>query len=205
MVKLARDGQEGGYEAVYGFITRELSWVSRSCLRRGVRPQDVKAASHDAATIFLLHVREIKRWENFPAVMAYLAECIRTAARFHRAKPEEQLLDMEPPDRRFPLFTSGDVSRAMFELARPIADAIYLVYYEGYKYAEAAKALGCTLDSLKAKLKKGRQQLRELLEETSKQGSALFTNEKRKRFNKKEKGLNGKQKRLLRGVIKDAN
>jgi RNA polymerase sigma factor (sigma-70 family) len=188
-VKLAREGNKWAEEALYDFITRQLKWVGQACLRRGVPPQDVEAASHDAAARFILHLRKIEHWDKYAVVMAYLAKCVRTAARKNRAGSEEQLIDIDPPGSYDldPWVISVDVSDAMSMLPRPIADAIYLVYCEQYKYAEAAELLGCTLDSLKAKLKKGRKQLRALLEKQRHdylkgRMSFSFTNEKRLRM-----------------------
>ncbi|MCR4779642.1 MAG: RNA polymerase sigma factor [Ruminiclostridium sp.] len=59
---------------------------------------------------------------------------------------------------------NSDVKTAMMSLPPKLRAALYMHYYEGYTAEETAKLLGLSTAAVKARLKRGRDRLRTLLE-----------------------------------------
>ena len=58
------------------------------------------------------------------------------------------------------------VLEAVMELSQPFREALYLHYYEGYTLREIARLLGVTVPTVKMRLKRGRDALRNTWEES---------------------------------------
>ncbi len=60
-----------------------------------------------------------------------------------------------------------DVIEAIAHLPEAQRICIQLVYYEGYKTSECAKIIGCPENTVKSRLKRAREKLKQLLTETT--------------------------------------
>lgn len=72
----------------------------------------------------------------------------------------ESIGDIEAPSME-----QGDIFYKVNELDDKYRTVIYLHYYEGYKITEIAKICGISVSNVKVRLSRGREKLKEILEE----------------------------------------
>ena len=85
----------------------------------------------------------------------------KSRLRARRRHPWVELLDVYPaPDG-----DSREVLEAVLALPPKQRAAVHLHYYEGYSVREIAEVLGVTVSAVKMRMKRGRDALRERLEE----------------------------------------
>lgn len=64
-----------------------------------------------------------------------------------------------------PMIEKNDILHQVNQLEDKYRTVIYLYYYEGYKVAEVAKILKISVANVKIRLSRGREQLKDILEE----------------------------------------
>lgn len=148
----------------------------RACLRFALRMlgtrQDAEEAVQDA---FLRAYRSLDRYEDRNRFRAWLFRILvnrcRTAA--SRRSRQERLFEPlegdpglaaepEPVDGRW----SAEVQRALMQLRPALREALLLRCVEEQSYEEIAAAAGCGVSAAKMRVKRARDRLRGLLQET---------------------------------------
>jgi len=73
---------------------------------------------------------------------------------------EERALPPTPEERRLQTTLQEDLQRALRDLPPAFREVVVLVDFEGFRYREAAEALGCPLGTVMSRLSRGRGLLR---------------------------------------------
>lgn len=179
--KLIRAGQRGDTQAVQALFTRYQRPLFQTALRVLGNTEDAEDALQDA---LLSAYRNLKRFEGRSQFSTWLTRIVINAALMRRrsakARPAMSL-DEPPREDELPAaerFASRDLNpeqvfagtelRAMInndlaELSPLLRTAFVLREVEGYSTGEAAKKLGVTENTLKARLWRARHQLSERL------------------------------------------
>jgi len=179
--KLIRAGQRGDPQAVQALFTRYHRPLFQTALRVLGNTEDAEDALQDA---LLSAYRNLKRFEGRSQFSTWLTRIVINAALMRRrsakARPAVSL-DEPPREDELPAaerFASRDLNpeqvfagtelREMIksdlaELSPLLRTAFVLREVEGYSTGEAAKKLGVTENTLKARLWRARHQLSERL------------------------------------------
>jgi RNA polymerase sigma-70 factor (ECF subfamily) len=179
--KLIRAGQRGDAQAVQALFTRYHRPLFQSALRVLGNTEDAEDALQDA---LLSAYRNLKRFEGRSQFSTWLTRIVINAALMRRrsakARPAVSL-DEPPREDELPAaerFASRDlnpeqvfagtelremINSDLAELSPLLRTAFVLREVEGYSTGEAAKKLGVTENTLKARLWRARHQLSERL------------------------------------------
>ena len=123
-------------------------------------PQEAEDAVQDA---FLKFLEKAPEDLEHPGawLMRVLVNGCKSRLRARRRHPWVELLDVYPaPDG-----DSREVLEAVMALPEKLRTVIHLHYYEGYAVREIAQLLGVTVSTVKMRMKRGRDALRERLED----------------------------------------
>lgn len=115
--------------------------------------KDFEDASHEKA--FLLHIT------------ANLCKDMLKSAwkKKNIGSAELERLGESTHKTQFSIIEEDEVLELVNGLAEKYRTVLYLYYYEGYQIKEVAKILGIKTPTVKTRLKRGREQLKEVLEE----------------------------------------
>ena len=154
-------GEEEAARAIgqYGDMVRRL------CLVHLKNPADTEDIFQN---VFLKYVLSPVVFESPEHEKAWLIRVTINACRdlvksFFRSRtvPLEELLDQPAPLSE----EHREVLEAVLALPGRYRDMVYLHYYEGYSLREIARLLGVTVPTVKMRLKRGRDALRNTWEE----------------------------------------
>jgi RNA polymerase sigma-70 factor, ECF subfamily len=179
--KLIRAGQRGDEQAVEALFRRYHRPLFQTALRVLGNTEDAEDALQDG---LLSAYRNLKRFEGRSQFSTWLTRIVINAALMRRrsakARPAVSL-DEAPRDEELPaserfaddgptpeqVFQSTEIremiSENLDELSPLLRTAFVLREVQGYSTGEAAKKLGVTENTLKARLWRARQQLAERL------------------------------------------
>jgi RNA polymerase sigma-70 factor (ECF subfamily) len=179
--KLIRAGQKGDEQAVEALFRRYQRPLFQTALRVLGNTEDAEDALQDG---LLSAYRNLKRFEGRSQFSTWLTRIVINAALMRRrsakARPAVSLdetprEDELPPAERFAadgpdpeqVFASTEIremiSENLDELSPLLRTAFVLREVQGYSTGEAAKKLGVTENTLKARLWRARHQLAERL------------------------------------------
>jgi RNA polymerase sigma-70 factor, ECF subfamily len=179
--KLIRAGQQGDHQAVEALFRRYQRPLFQTALRVLGNTEDAEDALQDG---MLSAYRNLKRFEGRSQFSTWLTRIVINAALMRRrsakARPavsldESPREDELPPAERFAddgpnpeqVFASTEIremiSENLDELSPLLRTAFVLREVQGYSTGEAAKKLGVTENTLKARLWRARHQLAERL------------------------------------------
>jgi RNA polymerase sigma-70 factor (ECF subfamily) len=179
--KLIRAGQKGDHQAVETLFLRYHRPLFQTALRVLGNTEDAEDALQDG---LLSAYRNLKRFEGRSQFSTWLTRIVINAALMRRrsakARPavsldETPYQDELPPAERFAddgptpeqVFASTEIremiSENLDELSPLLRTAFVLREVQGYSTGEAAKKLGVTENTLKARLWRARHQLAERL------------------------------------------
>lgn len=179
--KLIRAGQRGDHEAVEALFRRYQRPLFQTALRVLGNTEDAEDALQDG---LLSAYRNLKRFEGRSQFSTWLTRIVINAAlmkrRSAKARPAISL-DEPPREDELPateryaddspnpeqLFTGTElremINENLEELSPLLRSAFLLREVQGYSTGEAAKKLGVTENTLKARLWRARHQLAERL------------------------------------------
>ena len=169
---LVRRVREGGADSVAVLVEPYY----RPCLRFALRMlgdrADAEEATQDA---FVRAYRSLDRYEDRNRFGAWLFQILVNQCRsvLRRQRTRERLFvpydfaaelvgSEEPEDRHW----SAAVQRALLQLAPPLREALLLRCVEEQSYEEIAKATGAGVSAVKMRVKRARDRMRELLQES---------------------------------------
>jgi RNA polymerase sigma-70 factor (ECF subfamily) len=179
--KLIRAGQKGDHQAVEALFLRYQRPLFQTALRVLGNTEDAEDALQDG---LLSAYRNLKRFEGRSQFSTWLTRIVINAALMRRrsakARPAVSLdesphQDEVPASERFAddgpnpeqVFASTEIremiSENLDELSPLLRTAFVLREVQGYSTGEAAKKLGVTENTLKARLWRARHQLAERL------------------------------------------
>lgn len=164
----------GGEPEAYGaIVARYQSMVASVAWRYGVPRGDIEDA---VADVFVKVYRHLDRWKPTHAFSTWLYRVAvneivdQTRRRRHerdRVEMPEQIADRGPTTGQRSIVRERDalLHAALAELDPRYREVICLVHIEGLKVEEAAATLGIPDGTVKTRLMRGRQALREQLEQ----------------------------------------
>jgi RNA polymerase sigma-70 factor (ECF subfamily) len=170
--QLVRAVLAGETEAFRVLVTRFQRLVAGVAWRHGIPREDVEDA---VSEVFLKVYRNLHRYRPehpfstwlYRLALNHMVDQARRRRRERgRAEMPEQIEDPAPGpgDEMLGDERASLVRTAMGELDARYREAITLVYVEGMKVDEAARALGVPEGTVKTRLMRGREALRRLLE-----------------------------------------
>lgn len=149
------------------YICRIVAQHSKMLLRLAYTRLGSTADAEDAVQeVFLLLLKKNPQFRDAEHEKAWLIR-----ATLHRASDVRRKADRG----HVPLDEIGEISQqapqvdsllsTVYQLPQKYSAVIHLYYYEGYSLKEIAKILGMPVPTIGARLSRGRQKLKQLLEE----------------------------------------
>lgn len=125
--------------------------------------QDAQDAVQDTFCRYMEHLPDFRDKEHEKAWLIKVAtnrcrDICRWRLRHPSAVMEEVAAYCEMPEQ-------GEILSALVKLPYKLKIVIYLHYIEGYKVAELASMLGISINAVKKRLQRGREELKIILEE----------------------------------------
>src|SRR6266702_3768137 len=163
--KLIRAGQRGDPQAVETLFRRYQRPLFQTALRVLGNAEDAEDALQDG---LLSAYRNLKRFEGRSQFSTWLTRIVINAALMRRrsakARPAFSLDDAPNPEQVFAGTELREmISENLDELSPLLRTAFLLREVQGYSTGEAAKKLGVTENTLKARLWRARHQMAERL------------------------------------------
>jgi RNA polymerase sigma factor (sigma-70 family) len=174
--ELIRASQEGDLDSFNQLVRTYEKMAFNLAYRMLGSPQAAEDATQEA---FLSAWKNIRRFRggSFKAwVMQITANACRDELRRNKRHPVVPLesLPYDPPavsaespeDYAVRMETSECVQRGLATLSRDKRMAVVLCDIQGLSYEEVARAMGCSLGTVKSRINRGRSQLRDYLVKT---------------------------------------
>lgn len=170
--ELVRRAREGDIDSYAVLVRRYHPSCMRFALRMLRERADAEEAVQDAFTSAHGALGRYQERDRFGTwLMQILVNRCRSVLRRRRREPalvpfEPGELGTEaesPPDVE--TAWSGEVQAALMRLRPALREAVLLHYVDGYPYDEIARLTGAGVSAVKMRVKRGREQLRALLEE----------------------------------------
>jgi RNA polymerase sigma-70 factor (ECF subfamily) len=144
---------------------RHFSTVYRLCLMHTKNVADAEDAAQD---VFYKLMRKTKSFDGSEHEKAWLIRVAATTSldllrRKHRTDTE--LPEQIPLPKAADKAELSEVAGAVLALPDKLKNAVYLHYYEGYSAAEIAKMTRCPQSTVRSRLTKAKNRLKEILGE----------------------------------------
>ena len=175
-IRLAQDGDSGGFERLYGLHSRRVFGL---CLRMAGDPAEAEDLAQEA---FLQMFRKVHTFRGESSFSTWLHRLtvnvvlMRIRKRRHLEKSLDAMFEPEE-DGKVPVEFGGpdlrlsgmldhvNLDRAIEQLPDGYKEMFLLHDVQGYEHKEIAEILGCSIGNSKSQLFKARLRLRELLRE----------------------------------------
>ena len=144
-------------------VERYGDMVWRLALARTANRHDAEDVFQD---VFLRYVRHDRKLKSEEHRRAWLIRCTINCSKSLLSAPWRRTVALEEsvaapaPDEE-----AGQVYEAVLALPQIYRTAIHLHYYEGLTVAEIARAVGCREGTVKARLHRGRELLKGVLQD----------------------------------------
>lgn len=143
-------------------IRKYIDMVYRLALSR---MKDKSMADDVVQEVFLRYISSQRKFESDEHIKAWLirvtincSNSVFESSWFKKTAPLSDELVFDTPEK-------GEVYYAVLELPKKYRTVIHLFYYEDMSVAEIAECLGEKITTVKSQLHRGREMLREKLEE----------------------------------------
>ena len=168
LVQRAREGEIDAYAVL---VRRYHPSCMRFALRMLRERADAEEAVQDA---FTSAYRALGRYRDRDRFQTWLTQILvnrcRSVLRRQRREPplvayepEVAEVEAEPPSGWEPSW-SAEVQEALMRLPPALREAVLLHFVDGYHYREIARLTGAGVSAVKMRVKRGREQLRAMLE-----------------------------------------
>lgn len=168
--ELVRRAREGEIDAYAVLVRRYYPSCMRFALRMLRERADAEEAVQDA---FTSAYRALGRYRDRDRFRTWLTQILVNRCRsvLRRRRREPALVAYEPgveveaeaPAKWEPSW-SAEVQEALMRLPPALREAVLLHFVDGYRYREIARLTGAGVSAVKMRVKRGRDQLRALLE-----------------------------------------
>lgn len=173
--ELVRRAREGDIDSYAALVRRYHAPCTRFALRMLRERADAEEAVQDAFTSAYRALGRYQERDRFRTwLMQILVNRCRSVLRRRRREPPlvpcepgrlpadaEALPQAEAPEPSW----SAEVQEALMRLRPALREAVLLHFVEEYSYEEIARLTGAGVSAVKMRVKRGREQLRALLEE----------------------------------------
>jgi len=169
--ELVRRAREGDIDAYAVLVRRHHPSCMRFALRMLRERADAEEAVQDA---FTSAYRALGRYRDRDRFRTWLTQILvnrcRSVLRGRRREPilvayEPAALEVEAESPAgWERSWSDEVQEALMQLPPALREAVLLHFVDGYRYREIARLTGAGVSAVKMRVKRGREQLRALLE-----------------------------------------
>ena len=166
LARMAAGGDEAAFAEIYG---RHRGFVYGLALRLSGNEADAEDLTQDSFVAVLRWIGGFRGEASFTTWLYRLvANQAKMRFRYRRSRPEEQMCDVELPERgrgvnTDPLIDRLAIEKAMRRLPPGYRAAFILFDIEGHEHEEVGRLMGWTAGTSKSQLHKARVSLRAML------------------------------------------
>lgn len=148
--------------SVENLIMEYSNMLFKICMVILCNEQDAQDALQDT---FCRYMEKAVDFRDKEHEKAWLIKVATNQCRdIHRQRKRHPSINIEEVTAHCEMPEQSDVLEALVRLPEKLKIVIYLYYIEGYKSAEIAKMLGISVQAVKKRMQRGREELRLILE-----------------------------------------